>query len=628
MTPIEKVGHALRQSQVGDSVKMSGDGFRSRCASCLGTRTDKLRVSKGADGTVLLKCFGGCSAKDIVSAIGLEMTDLFLETRNGNGHLSPVKTNSQDFLSEEQALAVHVRHLGDPTHHWKYHNDQKEHIGTVYRFGTNGQRTYRPVSRTGQLWRPRAPETRPLYNLPQVLDADVVWVFEGEKCAGAAKSIGLAATTSWGGSGQAKQTEWRPLKGKRIYIVPDSGDAGKKYLDAVLKQLPDDCSVSVCNLGFREPNLDIVDWLKQRDAVEPETLVNELVSMAKVVRGSTLPDRYQAADLVLTYPRETEPIIDGLLRRGETANIIAATKVGKSWMALDLALSIASGKPWLGMPTTQGKVLVIDNELRPETLSSRLSSVSKARAMRLEGLPVDLWPLRGTNTDLFKIDDELLGKLKPASIDFIVLDAMYRFLPANSSENDAVTMTRIYNLLDSHAKRLNCSFAVVHHASKGDQSGKAISDIGSGSGAQSRAVDAHIAIRPHEQGDGDVAVLDAAVRSFPPPKPLTIKYTHPVWEAKPLVPAVVKTPKKQQEINRKRSDDEAKGSVIEAMREVSEPMSILGISKKALMGKEKCARMVGLLKKEKRVVRVKTPDGKRKDTDYYEVTEEKCSNTS
>ena len=102
-----------------------------------------------------------------------------------------------------------------------------------------------------------------------------------------------------------------------------------------------------------------------------------------------------------------------------------------------------------------------------------------------------------------------------------------RFMPADSDENDNGTMARVYNRLDAYARHLGCSFVLVHHATKGSQAGKAVTDVGAGAGAQSRATDTHLVLRPHEE-DGCV-VLDAAVRSWPPVEPRCLRWTFPVW---------------------------------------------------------------------------------------------------
>lgn len=154
-----------------------------------------------------------------------------------------------------------------------------------------------------------------------------------------------------------------------------------------------------------------------------------------------MPAFVSAAKLVEKYPQETEPIIDGLLRRGETANIIAPSKSGKSWLSLGLAFSVAIGRDWLDFPITQGRVLLIDNELRRATLASRLRKVAHAMQINLTDLQdrLHIEPLRGNLTDLLRM--EAYFRSLDQKLDMIILDALYRFLPANMSENDNRAMT-------------------------------------------------------------------------------------------------------------------------------------------------------------------------------------------
>jgi len=96
------------------------------------------------------------------------------------------------------------------------------------------------------------------------------------------------------------------------------------------------------------------------------------------------PTYRSASKLISEYPTLRQPVVSSLLRIGETMNIIAPAKVGKSWLALDLALAVAVGLSWLGsFMTTQGNVLILDNELHDETIASRLPLVAKARGITI-----------------------------------------------------------------------------------------------------------------------------------------------------------------------------------------------------------------------------------------------------
>jgi hypothetical protein len=187
-------------------------------------------------------------------------------------------------------------------------------------------------------------------------------------------------------------------------------------------------------------------------------------------------------------------------------------------------MSIANGHPWLGFPTRQGKVLLIDNELHDETLASRVKTVADAMpGLSLNSLDgwIECLPLRGKLLDLEQMAD-FFKTVPEGEYAAIVLDAFYRFMPTDRDENSNGDMASLYNLIDQYSKATKASFIMVHHASKGNQSGKSVTDMGAGAGAQSRAADTHLVIRPHEE-EG-VSILEARVRSFPPVKPMCLTW--------------------------------------------------------------------------------------------------------
>jgi len=256
------------------------------------------------------------------------------------------------------------------------------------------------------------------------------------------------------------------------------------------------------------------------------------------------PDPPSAAELVARHPRLRRPIINGLLREGETMNVIAAPKVGKSWLTLDLALSVAVGRPWLGVYSTRkGDVLILDNELHPETSAWRVPQVAQARGVPPEeyGRSVFIENLRGRLVDVFGMAP-YFEAIEPGRYKIIVLDAFYRFMAHGMDENDNAGMAAVYNQIDRYAERLGCAFVLIHHTSKGVQGNKSVTDVGAGAGAQSRAADAHLVLRPHEE-DG-VIVLDAAARSWPPIDPVCLRWDFPVWTpAEGLDPTALKSEK-------------------------------------------------------------------------------------
>jgi AAA domain len=198
-------------------------------------------------------------------------------------------------------------------------------------------------------------------------------------------------------------------------------------------------------------------------------------------------------------------------------------------LVLCLAICVATGRKWLGtFETVQGDVLIIDNELHGETMASRIPRVAGAMGMIVDDFCDHLFVenVRGRLRSIFDME-AYFAEIEPGRFKIIILDAFYRFLPAGSDENDNSTMANVYNLLDRVADRLGCCFVLIHHTSKGNQSAKEITAVGSGAGSQSRATDTHLIIRQHEN-DGAV-VLDAAVRSWAPIEPICLRWAFPLF---------------------------------------------------------------------------------------------------
>jgi len=263
-----------------------------------------------------------------------------------------------------------------------------------------------------------------------------------------------------------------------------------------------------------------------------------------------------------------DPVVDGLLREREVANIISMSKVGKSWLAYGLAMSVLTGRPWLGrFGTSPGRVLLIDNELHQPTLAHRISTVASALEIRNEDFDDDLevWPLRGRAGSIFDIAARLKSEPR-GRFKLIILDAKYRAQVSGASENSNSDETAFYSCVDGIAEMTGAAVAMVHHTSKGNQSDKRVTDVGSGAGAMSRAADTHLVFREHEEPG--CVVLEAAVRSFAPVEPVVLRWEFPLWVADGgLDPAHLKRPATAGEQRQREQDSEADTSILKALEE-------------------------------------------------------------
>ena len=251
-------------------------------------------------------------------------------------------------------------------------------------------------------------------------------------------------------------------------------------------------------------------------------------------------------------------------------NVIAAPKVGKSWLVYNMALSCAAGVPFLGYkPSRKLKVLIADNELHPEELSWRVKQVAKALGVNPDGY-IEFNLLRGSNVDIDALDRKL-EECGGERFDIVVIDAFYRILPKGMSENDNASMTQIYNKLDAIASKNEVAIINIHHSSKGNQGDKSVTDVGAGAGAVSRAADTHMVIREHV--DEGLHVIDAVTRSGMSPKPVTVKLNWPLWEHVSDVEPKLKTFENARDKNNEKAKQETagkQGEILEYIKRAEE----------------------------------------------------------
>jgi hypothetical protein len=69
-------------------------GSKGRWTACCPAHVDRspsLAITETDDGRILLKCFAGCSAQQVVEAVGMDLTDLFPNDNN----INYLKANNQ-----------------------------------------------------------------------------------------------------------------------------------------------------------------------------------------------------------------------------------------------------------------------------------------------------------------------------------------------------------------------------------------------------------------------------------------------------------------------------------------------------------------------------------------------------
>ncbi|MCH7591787.1 MAG: DUF3987 domain-containing protein [Planctomycetes bacterium] len=255
-----------------------------------GDRTPSLSISETEDGTVLIKCFAGCTPESVVSAVGLTKADLFPHRagdhrrRRSNHKARPEPARA---FSTQDGAITHL--LNSPKLRGGRVTESNGYSDsfTILRidFTDGREKTYRPLHRTPRGWSVGDPPgLLPLFGLLELNGAGTVYVCEGEMCVLALRRLGLCATTSAHGANSPQKADWSPLAGKTVVILADNDAAGRGYAEDVARILHQlRSTVKIVVLPGLPDGGDIVDFINARDSRDD----NELQRMVEAIAAET-----------------------------------------------------------------------------------------------------------------------------------------------------------------------------------------------------------------------------------------------------------------------------------------------------------------------------------------------------
>ena len=180
-------------------------------------------------------------------------------------------------------------------------------------------------------------------------------------------------------------------------------------------------------------------------------------------------------------PELAPPLISGVLRQGHKMLLAGPSKAGKSYALIELCCAIAEGRPWLGFPCAQGRVLYVNLELDRASCLHRFKDVYTTLNWAPNGLKnIDVWNLRGRSIPMDKLAPKLIRRASKKKYIAVVIDPIYKVITGD--ENSADQMAHFCNQFDKVCTELGCSVIYCHHHSKGSQGSKRSMDRASGSG--------------------------------------------------------------------------------------------------------------------------------------------------
>ncbi|KKN76938.1 hypothetical protein LCGC14_0365900 [marine sediment metagenome] len=217
-----------------NKVKKQSDGSYLSLCPAHPDRNPSLHITLKED-RLLLHCLSGCQTEAVCQAIGITMTDLFIDDK-------PAPSSSAKKIVAE----------------YNYTDEAGAFLFQVVRFDPKGFSQRHKNGKNEWVWDMKDVRRVP-YHLPEILEEpDTIYFVEGEKDCDTLWGWGQVATTCPGGA-----SAWKPeyagyFKGKRVVLIPDNDAPGYEYAYQVSSALKEQArEVKVVIL----PVKDITEWL-------------------------------------------------------------------------------------------------------------------------------------------------------------------------------------------------------------------------------------------------------------------------------------------------------------------------------------------------------------------------------
>jgi hypothetical protein len=210
-------------------------------------------------------------------------------------------------------------------------------------------------------------------------------------------------------------------------------------------------------------------------------------------------------------------LIQGLWPRAGVGIIGGVPKCCKSWLGLDLAVSVASGTPCLDAFQVQepGGTLVYMAEDAAPIVKQRLAGLCQNRSLDLAALPIGVITAPSLRLDLPQDQRRLAETVRRHAPRLLLLDPFVRLHRVN--ENQAGEVSAILGYLRELQRTLDIAVVVVHHARKNGAPSSGGESL-RGSGDFFAWVDTALSLRRHRQQ----LVLSVEHRAAAAPDSLTL----------------------------------------------------------------------------------------------------------
>jgi hypothetical protein len=173
-----------------------------------------------------------------------------------------------------------------------------------------------------------------------------------------------------------------------------------------------------------------------------------------------------AATIALDDPAQT--LIDDMLDEGALSVIYGDSNSGKTFVCLDMAHAVATGRDWNGKATRRGLVVYVAAE-GGRRITRRIAALRKRHPAERPLFALVRYPIDLRSSDANA--KELLALIRSAEVQcgercvWIIVDTLSRAL-AGGDENSPVDMGRVVQAADHIRAETGAHFTYVHHCGK------------------------------------------------------------------------------------------------------------------------------------------------------------------
>lgn len=478
-------------------------------------RTPSLSIAEASDGTVLMHCFAGCDIHDIVNAIESGETKPVVRGLHSRTTLKEDEEEKRTGyglwleLFNFDLMDLDPFFIGGVQRHIRILPDRIEFVWPSYPSAQRIRLANPSEGSKGYLWGRKNGLHPPLWpEVEEIIDPEI-YLTEGESDCIVLRRCGLNAYAITTGGTRTEKPRFSSAVlqslvdrgAKTIYLAFDDDDVGHQTASVVFQQLMEIEKTLPAEVQIDVKILPIVKmthpfagekdirqvWLRVNDPEAFAEMLLEVKRATDVGRAS----RFVPMPEFLEKPIERlDWIVEGVAVRQGIGWISGYPKMGKSFLAIDLGISIATGSNFLNFfPVKRlGDVLYVVKENSDASMVNRLAKISKSK----KAFDVRVWksgePVVSNLASTVLIDSSREFRFEPKEVErlvqemtkyesttgrkivMVIIDPLSFSLPVGKFDINTFTdfQTKIVDSMSHIIRRTGASVFLVHHQSKGD----------------------------------------------------------------------------------------------------------------------------------------------------------------